>query len=113
MKDKRSKKPSSDRHLLYGVNPVLEALRARRLPDQITIAEGARDERLRELIELARSRGVVINYSARATLDREAGSTHHQSVIARLAAPDYADADDLLESIATRVGGQKIGRAHV
>jgi len=39
--------------LLYGVNPLLEALRAGRLPDQITIAEGARDERLRELIDLA------------------------------------------------------------
>src|ERR1051325_3324700 len=107
MKGKRgSKKPASDRHLLYGVNPVLEALRARRLPDLITIAEGARDERLRELIELARTQGVTITYASRTALDREAGNTHHQSVIARIAAPDYVDADGLLESIATRVGGE-------
>ena len=42
--------------LLYGVNPLLEALRAGdRAPTEILVAESARDERLRELIELARA----------------------------------------------------------
>ena len=93
-----------ERHILYGVNPVIEALRADRLPDQITIAAGSRDERLRELIDLARLHAVPINYAARINLDREAGNSHHQGVIARIAAPKYADAEDLLESIGTRVG---------
>lgn len=103
------KKPSRrtsppDRHLLYGVNPVVEALRANRLPYQITIAEGTRDERLRELIELARQRGVPVKHARRTELDREAGNTHHQGVTARIAAPEYADADDLLESAAAQIG---------
>lgn len=102
------KKPArhsgGDRHILYGVNPVIEALRADRRPDQITIAQGSRDERLRELIELARLHSVPVTYAVRGHLDREAGNSHHQGVIARIAASQYADADDLLESISARVG---------
>ena len=103
---KSPRRSSTDRHLLYGVNPLMEALRAERLPEQITIAEGARDERLRELIELARTRGVPIKSSPRATLDREVGNTHHQGVIARIAAPAYADADELLDAVGTAVGNE-------
>src|SRR4051812_1872515 len=104
MKKPPRKSSPPDRHLLYGVNPVVEALRANRLPDQITIAEGTRDERLRELIELARQRGVSVRHARRTELDREAGNTHHQGVTARIAAPEYADADDLLEVVGARVG---------
>ena len=103
---KSARRPSTNRHLLYGVNPLMEALRAERLPDQITIAEGARDERLRELIELARTCGVPIKSAPRATLDREVGSTQHQGVIARIAAPTYADADELLDLVGAAAGGE-------
>ena len=103
---KSPRRQSNHRHLLYGVNPLIEALRAERLPDQITIAEGARDERLRELIELARNCGVPIKFAARATLDREAGSTHHQGVLARIAPPAYTDADELLDAVGAAVGSE-------
>jgi 23S rRNA (guanosine2251-2'-O)-methyltransferase len=96
---------STDRQLLYGVNPLLEVLRAGdRIPQEIIIAEGARDHRLRELIELARGKKVPVKQVPRAKLDREVGNTHHQGVMARIAAPSYAAADDLLESIASRIG---------
>jgi 23S rRNA (guanosine2251-2'-O)-methyltransferase len=104
MKRKPPRSSSTNSQILYGVNPVIEALRADRRPQQITIAEGSRDERLRELIELARLNAVPVNYTARSNLDREAGNSHHQGVIARIAASQYADADDLLESIGARVG---------
>src|SRR5437868_6242675 len=69
--------------LLYGVNPLLEALRAGdRAPAEILVAESARDERLRELIELARSRNISVKRVPRAVLDRAVGSTHHQGVMA-------------------------------
>ena len=57
MKKRRS---MAERSILYGVNPVIEALRADRRPDQITVAEGSRDERLRELIDLARLRMLML-----------------------------------------------------
>jgi len=101
---KPPRRSSPERHLLYGVNPIIEALRADRIPDQITIAEGTRDERLRDLVELARQRGVPVNHARRIDLDREVGSTHHQGVIARIAAPKYADSDELLEAVGAGVG---------
>jgi len=98
------KKRASASDLIYGVNPLLEALRAgSRVPSEIVIAEGARDDRLRALIDLARSRNVSVKRVPRAILDRAVGSTHHQGVMARVAAARYTDAEDLLSSIASDV----------
>ena len=86
---------------------MLEALRAgERIPAEIVVAEGARDERLRELIELARTRNVTVKRAPRTSIDRAVGNTHHQGVMARVAAARYADVDDLVSSIATRVGSE-------
>jgi len=96
-----------DREFLYGVNPLLEALRAGdRAPSEIVIAEGTRDDRLRELIELARAKNVPVKRAPRAALDREVGNTDHQGVLARIAGARYTDAQDLLNSIASRVGSE-------
>jgi len=106
MKKKNSDRPENS-GLLYGVNPLLEALRAGdRIPVEIMIAEGARDHRLSELIELARSKNVAVRRSPRAALDRAAGSTNHQGVIARIPVARYADADNLLDSISELVGSE-------
>ena len=108
MKKKTAARSSSaNQELLYGVNPLLEALRAgERIPAEIVVAEGARDERLRELIELARTRNVTVKRVPRTSIDRAVGNTHHQGVMARVAAARYANVDDLVSSIATRVGSE-------
>src|SRR2546428_9064388 len=99
------KKRPAGSGLLYGVNPLLESLRAGdRAPHEILVAESARDERLRELIELARARNVSVKRVPRAVLDRAVGNTHHQGVMARVAAARYVDAEELLSSIASHVG---------
>jgi 23S rRNA (guanosine2251-2'-O)-methyltransferase len=107
MKRKARAPSSTGTTTIFGLNPVLEALRAARRPIQeITIAAGAKDARLSELIELARAQNVGVHHAPRSSLDRIAGDVHHQGVVARLAVAHYADADDLLESIATRVGNK-------
>ena len=82
----------------------MESLRADRIPSEIIIAEGTRDARLRDLVELARTKDVAIKHAPRAVLDREAGNANHQGVVARLAQASYADAGDLLESISEKIG---------
>ena len=85
---------------IFGVNPVLEALRANRRPiREITIADGVRDARLRELIELARVHRVPVNHAPRINLDRLTGHAKHQGVVARIAASHYAEVEDLLNSV--------------
>ena len=91
---------------LYGVGPVLEALRAgSRSIERVTIAEGARHQRLRELLEAARRANVPVRYAPRVELAQAVGAgANHQGVVATVAAARYADARELLEELARRVG---------
>jgi 23S rRNA (guanosine2251-2'-O)-methyltransferase len=89
---------------VFGVKPVLEALRAkRRAIREITIANGTKNARLAELIELARAHHVPVHYSPRQQLDRSTGNAVHQGVVARIAAAEYTDADELLDSLGALV----------
>ena len=68
--------------LIYGLNPVLEALRAGRV---IAVRMVASDrERLRELRQLAESIGVPVRSAEAAELDRIARGGVHQGVVAEL-----------------------------
>ena len=90
---------------IHGLVPVVEALKAgRRQIEQITIAEGARHERLKELLELAKTARVPIHRVPRHYFDRIAGDARHQGVIARVAAARYESAEDLLEVLTAKVG---------
>jgi 23S rRNA (guanosine2251-2'-O)-methyltransferase len=93
---------------IHGVNPVLEALRSgRRAIEHIAIAEGARHERLREMLELAKAANVPVRRVPRLDIDRIGGSATHQGVMARIAAARYADAEALLEELGARVATDK------
>ena len=85
---------------IYGVLPVLEALRAggRRI-DRIVIAEGVRDARLRELVEAARRARVPVRREPRVALDRQTHNANHQGVLAITSAAGYSDADELLSRV--------------
>jgi 23S rRNA (guanosine2251-2'-O)-methyltransferase len=87
------------------VIPVVEALRAgRRTIEHISVADGARHERLRELLELARAARVPVRKVPRIDFERALGTVTHQGVVAKIAAARYADADLLLDELAARVG---------
>jgi 23S rRNA (guanosine2251-2'-O)-methyltransferase len=82
--------------------PVLESLRANsRRVEKILIAEGAREHRIAEIIELAKQNHIPFQKLARENLSKliEHGA-NHQGVVAFTASADYADADELLEEIA-------------
>ena len=89
---------------IHGVNPVLEALRSgRRAIEHIAIAEGARHERLREMLELAKAAKVPVRRVPRLDIERAGGNAIHQGVVARIAAARYADAEALLDQLAAQV----------
>ena len=90
---------------IYGLVPILEALRAggKRL-EQITVAEGAKHQRLRELLTLAKQARVPVHRAPRLALDRALPGVTHQGIMARTAAAGYRDADELLDELASQVG---------
>ncbi len=82
---------------IYGVLPVLEALRANaRRIDKIMIAEGAGERRLTDVIELARQNGVLVSKTSRESLSRtvEPGA-NHQGIVAFASAANYVSPDDI------------------
>ncbi len=89
----------SQMHYIYGLNPVLEALRAgRRRISQIYVAQGARQTRLEELMQVARRNSIPVKLEKRQTLDRFVPDASHQGVVAlvRNDPASYADFDELL-----------------
>src|SRR3989475_9550662 len=66
--------------LLYGVHPVLEALRAKDVGvHRIYLQEGRRGRAVEEILRLAKARHVPVAFEARGDLDRRAGAGRHPS----------------------------------
>ena len=82
--------------IIYGVNPVTEALRGSRRAFELFLAEGA-DRRLEQLVALAGERGVPVRRRDRPSLARLAGSEHHQGAVLRVEPYPYAELPDLLD----------------
>lgn len=87
---------------VYGRNPVLALLRqGGRRTDEIAVLSGAHGP-LAEVVALARQAGVKVSYRTRDQLTAIAGSDDHQGVVARVAAAEYHEFDDLLAIPARR-----------
>lgn len=84
--------------IVYGLNPVMEALRAGRVRK---LRVGPRsDRRVEDAIALARQAGVTVERTDAASLDRAAKGGVHQGVAAEVEAPrDYA-IDELVSAAA-------------
>jgi 23S rRNA (guanosine2251-2'-O)-methyltransferase len=80
--------------VLYGIHPVVEALRAGRPLDRVLVAKGAGGSRIQEIIDLARKASVPLRFEPRDALERLASSSAHQGVVALGAATQYADLEE-------------------
>lgn len=83
--------------IIFGRNPVLEALEAGRDINKLIILEGSRDKVLQKIINEAKAKRIVIQFSERKILDRAAEGESHQGVIAYVAAYQYFEIEDILE----------------
>lgn len=85
--------------IVFGINPVIEALRAGRATEVLAVeAHGAR---LREIVQQARSAGVPLKVTTADAVRRLAGDGVHQGVVARVRpAPSST-----IEALASGEGG--------
>jgi 23S rRNA (guanosine2251-2'-O)-methyltransferase len=79
--------------MIYGINSVLEALRAGRVR-QIQVADYTGD-RLMRLLDEAAARGVPIRRVARDVLERAAERRPHQGIVADVSGPPSVTLDEL------------------
>ncbi len=87
--------------IIYGVNPVLEAIRSH--AERIRYIGVAREETVRHqrLIGEAKRAGVAVRNLAIDQIDRLAGRGVHNGVVAEVSETAYADFDDIVANEAT------------
>lgn len=106
----QSSKTEKPKNVIFGVLPVLEALRAEnRRIEKIFVAEGAHEKRLAEILYLAKQNKITFQKTAKEHFSKfvETGA-NHQGVIAFVAAADYYPAEKLLDEIYQKVkAGEK------
>ena len=91
--------------IIYGINPVLEALRSERQAlNKIILAEGKEGGPIRLLRRLAREKGIPIQVSPKEALDRLAGGGYHQGILGFTAASSYSTWEDLLGRVRSAQG---------
>jgi 23S rRNA (guanosine2251-2'-O)-methyltransferase len=84
--------------ILSGIHPVAEALRSNHPLERLLIAQGAGGPRVQEIIDLARRASIPVRFEPRNALDRLAGTSAHQGVVALGAAKKYADLGSVASS---------------
>jgi len=83
--------------LVYGINAVAEALKARgRSFEYVGVARERHDGRVQRVIDECRRLGVAVRFMPRQDLDRLAGGSAHQGVVAVTSEKKYTDMDDIL-----------------
>src|SRR6478672_11052850 len=87
----------SSMNVIYGMNSVAEALKARGKAFQwVGVAKERHDLRLQRVIEECRRISIPVRFLPRVELDRMAGTGAHQGVVAITSAKQYTDLDDVL-----------------
>lgn len=84
-------------NLIEGRNSVLEAIKSGREIDKLFIQRGANEGSIRQIIAMAKERGLLIKEVDKAKLDGLSATNNHQGVIASAALYKYYDVKEILD----------------
>lgn len=83
--------------ILYGRNPVIEALKSGVSVNKLLIAQGDNSGSMKVILSLARERQLVYQSVDKKKLDDICGHKNHQGVVMYISAGEYADVSDILD----------------
>lgn len=83
--------------MVAGRNAVMEALKGSRSVNKLMIANGSTEGSIKEIIAVAKEKGVNIQYWDRSKLDSIARGIRHQGVLAQVAPVQYVELEDILQ----------------
>jgi len=84
--------------IIYGVHPVVEALESQASQmDRIWITRGRASPRLKKIIQLAKSKGVSVQFESVGVIQQKAAADNHQGVVARIGSTRYTDLETVLK----------------
>ncbi|OKL46717.1 23S rRNA (guanosine(2251)-2'-O)-methyltransferase RlmB [Boudabousia marimammalium] len=93
---------SEGAELIFGRNPVAEAVRAGAPIHKVFLAGGLSDNRVELVVRTATALGAPIIEVSKTDLDRASDGAVHQGVAIEVPAYEYADFDELLEKALAR-----------
>ena len=85
--------------VIYGIHAVKEAVLSHPV-EYVLVAQGQHNPRVQEIIDACRAGGIGVRFAPRPAVERMAGSTQHQNVVAVCAPRAYDDLETLLGSSA-------------
>lgn len=83
--------------MVAGRNAVMEALNGSRSVNKLMIANGSTEGSIKEIIAVAKEKGVNIQFWDRSKLDSIARGIRHQGVLAQVAPVQYTELEDILQ----------------
>ena len=83
--------------LVAGRNAVMEMLKGSRSVNRLLVANGSSEGSMREIIDLAKEKGINIQFYDRSKLDAMAPGIRHQGVLAQVPPVQYAELEDILQ----------------
>ncbi len=84
--------------VIYGRNPVIEAIRSGREIDRLYIAHGVKSGSVSEIIAKCSKKGILIKEISSQKLDYYCGGGNHQGVAVMVASHEYSTVEDILET---------------
>lgn len=86
-----------EEYVIEGRNAVIEALRAKKSIDKLYILDGCQDGPISTIKREAKKSDVFVKFVSKDILDKMSETGHHQGVIAKVAAYEYTELDEILE----------------
>lgn len=83
---------------IEGRNAVIEAFRSGKTVDKLYVLDGCQDGPVKTIVREAKKGDTIINFVTKERLDEMSRTGHHQGVIAKAAAYEYAEVEDILEA---------------
>lgn len=83
--------------IIYGRNPIIEAIHSGREINRLLFLEGSRDKNLQKLIDLAKSKKIMMQFVDRKQLDKLTQGENHQGALAYVSPFAYYEVEDILE----------------
>lgn len=87
-----------DNDKLEGRNSIMEALKANRTINKLFVSKGEREGSIRQIVAMARQKGIIITEVEKNVLDGMSSTRNHQGVIAYVAVKEYVEVDDILRT---------------
>lgn len=87
---------------VIGRHPAIEALKSEQEINKVWLQEGMRADAMKEIMDLAKAKGLVIQSAPKSKLDDLSDNQNHQGVVLSVAAFKYASIDDMFAAAAAK-----------